>query len=92
MINPKTQIEDSRYPYTYACDLIRSWAGYGKAGANLSRGEASHIRSELAQIIGMPDSELAEKLAYYYIFNEDAITEKGVRDYMQAQEYYNSKR
>lgn len=92
MINPKTNLEDGRYPYTYACDLIRGYAGYGKDGTKISRSDASQIRQGIAEIIGMPDEELAKKLAYHYVFNEESLTEKSVRDFLQAQEYYNSKR
>lgn len=55
--------EDSRYPYTYACDFIRSLAGYNEKGIKLSRSDASTIRQGIAFAIGMEDKKLAELLA-----------------------------
>jgi hypothetical protein len=66
--------ENSRYPYTYACDYIRMIPekemveSLGVAiGVKLSRSEASQIRSKIADVIGMDDRELAEKLADAYL-------------------------
>ena len=56
----------SRYPDTYAADILRGWAGYNSSGTKLSRSDASHIRSEIAKTIGMDDAELARKLADRY--------------------------
>jgi len=72
--------EDSRYPYTYACDYIRSLAGYDSEGTKISRSDASFIYSGIAKAIGMNDAELAMLLADYYKKNEDAIVEKSIRD------------
>ena len=77
--------KDTRYPYTYACDLIRSATEYTKEGCPLSRSDASKIRELIAEIIGMPDEELANKLADYYINNEPEITERGVQEFLRAQ-------
>ena len=77
--------KDTRYPYTYACDLIRSTTEYTKDGCTLSRSDASKIRSLIAGIISMPDEELANKLADYYIDHETEITERGVQEFMRAQ-------
>lgn len=73
--------KDNRYPYTYACDLMRSWAGYNENGTILSRADASQIRSQFAKILGMDDHELACKLADYYKANEAAITETSVTNF-----------
>ena len=54
-------MDDTRYPYTYAADLIRMIPD-----AKLSRSEASRIRQTIAKVIGMDDEELAKKLADYY--------------------------
>jgi len=63
--------EDTRYPYIYAADLIRFLAGYIQAGetsrAKLSRADAAHIKEKIAEIIGMSEQKLAEKLADYYL-------------------------
>lgn len=64
---------DSRYPYTYACDYIRMFGGYSSAGVALSRSDASQIRSAIAKAIGVPDEELANKLADHYLANQDEI-------------------
>ena len=66
---------DTRYPYTYAADYVRSLAGYGEHGMKLTRSDASQIRSGIAAALGMDDAELARKLADYFKANEDAITE-----------------
>lgn len=73
---------DTRYPYTYAADYVRSLAGYGEHGTKLSRADASQIRSGIAKALGMEDVELANKLADYYKANEDAITEVQVAAYV----------
>lgn len=70
---------DSRYPYTYACDLIRSCAEFGPEGLNMSRAEASNIRRLLARILGMDDEVLAEKLADYYLEHEQEIGKEGAK-------------
>jgi len=66
---------DTRYPYTYAADYMRSLAGYGENGSKLSRSDASRIRGGIALALGMDDDELACRLADYYNANKDAITE-----------------
>ena len=77
--------KDTRYPYTYACDLLRSATEYTKNGCSLSRSDASKIRGLIAKIINMPDEELANKLADYYIKNEPEITEGGVQEFLRTQ-------
>jgi len=71
---------DTRYPFTYACDLIRSKAGYDHMGTKLSRSDASQIRKLFAEVLGMDDVELANKLADYYQINEKRITDESARD------------
>jgi len=70
----KNKSEDGRYPYTYAADFIRMIPekefveSLGiSIGVKLSRSDASQIRSKIAEIIGMNDRELAEKLADQYL-------------------------
>lgn len=72
----KDNTEDSRYPYTYACDYLRSFGGYDSGGVKLSRSDASEIRKAVAKAIGMEDSKLAEKLADFYRENEQEISKK----------------
>jgi hypothetical protein len=69
------QQEDSRYPYTYACDYLRMFGGADKSGVRLSRLDASRIREAVAKAIGMDDEELAKKLADYYLANEVSLDE-----------------
>jgi elongation factor P hydroxylase len=66
---------DSHYPYTYACDLLRSQTEFrlDKGGVPLSRADASKIRQLIAKIIGMEDEELAKKLADYYQTHQEEI-------------------
>ncbi len=75
---------DTRYPYTYAADYVRSLAGYGEHGTKLSRSDASQIRSGIAAALGMDDAELACNLADYYRAHEDAITDKSVAAFVAA--------
>lgn len=56
-------MSDTRYPYTYAADYIRSIPELGRDGVKLSRSEAAQIRQAIAAAIGMPDVDLACKLA-----------------------------
>jgi len=58
---------DNRYPYTYAADLIRSFAG-----PNMSRSEAASVWHGIATVLGLDERETAEKLAnYYWELHED---------------------
>ena len=54
---------DSRYPYTYAADFIRSYGPVSAEGVVLSRSDASEIREAIAKALGIDDEELAKKLA-----------------------------
>ena len=76
---------DSRYPYTYACDFLRGLAGYGK----LSRADASQVRSGIAEALGMADDELARKLADHYKVNQDALTKKSCEALARSQAWHN---
>jgi hypothetical protein len=76
---------DSRYPYTYAADFVRSLAGFGEHGTKLSRSDASRIRSGIALALGIADADVACKLADYYKAKEDEITEKSVVDFAASQ-------
>lgn len=76
--------KDSGYPYTYACDYIRSLAGYNKEGTKLSRSDASQIRSKIAEIIGMEDEELAESLADAEMAKTDEERGREVRIAMRS--------
>lgn len=55
----------SRHPYTNACDFIRQFAN-SEIECTLSRSQASQIRQAIAEVIGMDDAELAEKLSVKY--------------------------
>jgi len=61
---------DSRYPYTYACDYIRSFGPISQEGVVLGRSDASQIRKGIAKALGMDDEELACKLADAQLANE----------------------
>lgn len=73
--------DSSRYPYTYAADYLRAFAGYGPEGTKCSRADASQIRQAIARALGMEDSALAEKLADYYLANEQAVTDHSVAEF-----------
>ncbi len=65
---------DSRYPYTYACDYVRALAEFGEGGMNISRAAAAQVIIGIAGAIGMSDDELARKLAGLYKATEDTLT------------------
>jgi len=77
-------MNDTRYPYTYACDFIRGLAGYEEAGTKISRSDASKIRNGIAVALGIDDAELACKLADHYKANENEITEKMGLEFLAA--------
>jgi hypothetical protein len=77
--------DDTRYPYTYACDYIRSLAGYGVGGTKLSRGDASQIMKGIASAMGQPNHHsLACALADHYKANEQEIAKKDAVAFMSA--------
>jgi hypothetical protein len=78
-----TKSKDSRYPYTYACDYIRSLAGYGEQGTKIGRSDASTIMKGIAQVIGIDDEELACKLADYYKENEERIADESAQEFLR---------
>lgn len=75
---------DPRYPYTHAADMVRMIAGYDEHGTILSRSDASHIRSEIAKIIGMDDEKLACKLADHFLENQEEITNNATKDFLRV--------
>lgn len=70
---------NSRYPYTYACDYLRGVGGIDNSGVKMSRAEASEIRGAVAIALGMDDKELAEKLADFYLANEEELAERSAK-------------
>ena len=54
---------DTRHPYTYACDYIRSFGPVSSQGVVLGRGDASQIMGGIAAALEMDKYELAVKLA-----------------------------
>lgn len=77
-MDPRRQ--SSRYPYTYADDLIRM---KGPRGENpiepkLSRADVSHILSIIEECAGISKVLLAEKLADYYLTHEDEIVQESL--------------
>lgn len=63
--------EDTRYPYTYACDFLRM-----KVDPMISRSQASQLREIIAEVIGMDDEELAKKLADFYLKHQEQIEDE----------------
>ena len=62
---------DSRYPYTYACDFLRSLGPCNHSGVVLSRSDASTICEGIAKALGMDSRELACRLADHELALED---------------------
>jgi hypothetical protein len=67
-----------RHPYTYAADLIRSWAGYNKFGTVLSRSSASQVIGGFAEVLGLTKEELSEKLSWYYQEHQQEISDNSI--------------
>lgn len=68
-----------RYPYTYAHDLVRDIGPRDDSvEPKLSRADAGQILQLYAKALEMPEHELAEKLADYYLVNEQEILDRGV--------------
>lgn len=61
------QKTDSRYPYTYAADALRTVAGFSEGSTKISRYDASQIRAFIAKAIGMDDENLAKLIADKYM-------------------------
>jgi hypothetical protein len=77
-------MKDSRYPYTYADDFVRSLAGYNEHGTKLSRADVSQIVSKLALIWGIDITKAFNMLADYYLSNQDEIDNKSMLDFQIA--------
>lgn len=62
----------SRHPYTYAADWMRQLIGRGaypvegQLGCLLSRSDASRIRTEMCEVLGLDDAEVAEQLSAHF--------------------------
>ena len=69
----KRKETDSRYPYTYACDFLRSAAPWDEHGCTMSRSDASQVRQLMSLALGMDDKEVAERLADTFINYEPMI-------------------
>lgn len=80
---------DIRYPYTHAADFIRCMAGHTAEGSKLSRSDASMIRQGVAVALGMPDEEVAKRLADCYLVNLKEITERAFKDAIELSEALN---
>lgn len=58
---------DSRYPYTYAADYLREKVGNDHDNGLMSRSAASQARSVIAEVLGLEDADVAQKLADAFI-------------------------
>lgn len=59
--------DSPRYPYTFACDYLRMKVGDDYVKGLPSRAAMSHARSVIANVLGIEDKELAERLADRYL-------------------------
>ena len=82
--NETNEGDDPRYPYTYAADLIRMTAGYNKDDTKITRLDASLIRQLISKVMGLNDWDVADQLATYYLDNQDEISDKAVREFMDT--------
>jgi len=69
-----------RHPYTYAADLLRMIPARDGMSCKLSRSDASQIRSTICEICGLDDREVAEKLADYFLENQNILQDKALED------------
>ena len=69
----KNKETDSRYPYTYACDFLRSAAPWDEHGCTMSRSDASQVRQLTSLALGVDDKEVAERLADTFLNYEPKI-------------------
>ena len=69
----KNKETDSRYPYTYACDFLRSAAPWDEGGCTMSRSDASQVRQLISLALGVDDKEVAERLADTFLNYEPKI-------------------
>lgn len=74
----------SRYPYTYASDLLRMIPDLGPEGCKLSRSEASSIRQKISEILGLDDEEVAKKLADYYQEHEEELSQASADRFLKV--------
>lgn len=75
--------ENSRYPYTYACDMIRGFA-YGENGCKLSRAECSELLINLSKALDIDRGVFAKKLADYYLQHEEELSKEATQRFMIA--------
>jgi hypothetical protein len=65
----------SRHPYTYSCDFIRQYVG-----SNVSRANASSLRSAIADAICMDDMDLAIALAQAFVTQHGIVEHEDKHD------------
>jgi len=72
------EFSETRYPYTYAWDLVRGWASddapvdeYGLKPRVLSRAGASYMCGKIADAVGVDKVEMAKALANQYMIKKD---------------------
>lgn len=74
----------SRYPYTYAYDLIRTSIPYGENGCKISRGDCAQMCKILSKVLGVENEDLCKKLADYYIENEEEISKAASENFIKC--------
>lgn len=73
VIKMKNKATDPRYPYTHACDFLRSAASWDEHGCTMSRSDASQARQLISLALGVDDKELADRLADTFLNYEPMI-------------------
>lgn len=64
----------SRYPYTYAADYIRGLAGMIPGhGTKLSRADAAHMQTKIAEALGIDREKLSIALADKYLQEREEL-------------------
>ena len=70
----------NRYPYTFACDLLRAKGPHQGVSPTLSRSDASQLMEVVSSALRASKVEIAEALADYYLtHNEELLAESLAR-------------
>jgi hypothetical protein len=80
----ENKIDDPRYPWTHSADFIRMLSGYDEEGVKLSRSNATLIRRKISKIMGLDDRYVAERIADYFLENQEEITNTAVKEFGNA--------
>jgi hypothetical protein len=79
--------ESSRYPYTFAYDLLRMKgprSPENPISPALSRSDCGNLVEVFASALGIPKADIVEHLAEYYLEHEDELVQEATERAAQA--------